>query len=136
MFVMKFGIKVIIVGVGFGGLIVVIECHCQGHDVEIYEFFFELKVFGDIILFGFNVGRIFYCWVDGEIVLRFLLFCIDIQDYGFRIYKYDIGEVVYYQRRKLLSFDVFVLNGYWGELYEVIFNYVCDEFKIFIYLGQ
>jgi hypothetical protein len=33
----KTGIKVIIVGAGFGGLCAAIECHRSGHDVEIYE---------------------------------------------------------------------------------------------------
>ena len=37
------GIKVIIVGAGFGGLCAAIECHRQGHDVEIFESFSELK---------------------------------------------------------------------------------------------
>ena len=55
----KSGIKVIIVGAGFGGLCAAIECHRQGHDVEIFESFKELKVLGDIISFGANAGRIF-----------------------------------------------------------------------------
>lgn len=33
----KTGIKVIIVGAGFGGLCAAIECHRQGHDVVVYE---------------------------------------------------------------------------------------------------
>ena len=40
----KTGIKVIIVGAGFGGLCAAIECHRQGHSVEMYESFKELKV--------------------------------------------------------------------------------------------
>lgn len=64
------GIKVIIVGAGFGGLGAAIECHRQGHEVEIYESFRELKVLGDIISFGANAGRIFRRWfvpgTDGE----------------------------------------------------------------------
>jgi 2-polyprenyl-6-methoxyphenol hydroxylase-like FAD-dependent oxidoreductase len=132
----KSGIKVIIVGAGFGGLTAAIECHRQGHDVEIYESFPELKVLGDIISFGSNAGRIFHRWADGEIVSRLLPLCIDIQDYGFRIHKYDTGEVVYHQRRKPPSPDAPVLNGHRGELHEVIFNYARDELKIPIHLGQ
>ena len=56
------GIKIIIVGAGFGGLCAAIECHRQGHSVEIYESFKELKVLGDIISFGANAGRIFRRW--------------------------------------------------------------------------
>jgi len=40
----KTGIKVVIVGAGFGGLCAAIECYRQGHDVELYESFKELKV--------------------------------------------------------------------------------------------
>ena len=66
----KSGIKVIIVGAGFGGLCAAIECNRQGHEVEIYESFKELRVLGDIISFGANAGRIFRRWfipgTDGE----------------------------------------------------------------------
>lgn len=132
----KTGIKVIIVGAGFGGLTAAIECHRQGHDVEIYESFPELKVLGDIISFGSNAGRIFHRWSDGEVVSRLLPLCIDIKDYGFRIRKYDTGEVVYHQKRKPPSPEAPVLNGHRGELHQVIFNYARDELKIPIHLGQ
>lgn len=33
----KSGIKVIVVGAGFGGLSCAIECHRHGHDVEVFE---------------------------------------------------------------------------------------------------
>ena len=56
--------------IGFGGLGAAIECHRQGHDVEIYEAFPELKQLGDIISFGPNAGRIFYRWSNGEVVRR------------------------------------------------------------------
>jgi hypothetical protein len=75
----KSGIKVILVGAGthipvnllgamliriltpgFGGLTTAIECHRQGHSVEVYESFPELKSLGDIISFGNNGGRIFH----------------------------------------------------------------------------
>ena len=56
------GVRVVIVGAGFGGLCAAIECHRQGHDVQIFESFKELKVLGDIISFGSNAGRIFRRW--------------------------------------------------------------------------
>lgn len=56
------GIKVLIVGAAFGGLCAAIECRRQGHDVEIYEWFKELKVLGDIISFGANASRTFRRW--------------------------------------------------------------------------
>ena len=84
------GIKVIIVGAGFGGLCAAIECHRQGHSVEMYESFKELKVLGDIISFGKNAGRIFRRWygVDGVCMTdRLRPICIDLTEYGFNIHK-------------------------------------------------
>ncbi|CAG1997265.1 unnamed protein product [Fusarium graminearum] len=132
----KTGIKVIIVGAGFGGLTAAIECHRQGHDVEIYESFPELKVLGDIISFGGNAGRIFHRWSDGEVVARLRPMCINIQNYGFRIHKWDTGEVVYHQKRPPPNPEAPVLNGHRGELHEIIFNYARDELGIPIHLGQ
>ncbi|KAF4957337.1 hypothetical protein FSARC_11336 [Fusarium sarcochroum] len=132
----KSSIKVIIVGAGFGGLTAAIECHRQGHHVEIYESFAELKVLGDIISFGSNAGRIFYRWSDGEIVDRLRPLCINLQDYGFRIHKWDTGEVVYHQKRPPPNPEAPVLNGHRGELHQVIFNYARDELGIPIHLGQ
>ncbi|CAJ0543175.1 Ff.00g004470.m01.CDS01 [Fusarium sp. VM40] len=132
----KSGIKVIIVGAGFGGLTAAIECHRSGHDVEIYESFPELKVLGDIISFGGNAGRIFHRWSDGEIVARLRPLCIDLQDYGFRIHKWDTGEVVYHQKRPPPNPEAPILNGHRGELHEVIFSYARDELGIPIHLGQ
>jgi 2-polyprenyl-6-methoxyphenol hydroxylase-like FAD-dependent oxidoreductase len=132
----KSGIKVIIAGAGFGGLTAAIECHRQGHDVEIYESFPELKVLGDIISFGGNAGRIFHRWSDGEVVARLRPLCIDLQDYGFRIHKWDTGDVVYHQKRPPPNPQAPILNGHRGELHEVIFNYARDELGIPIHLGQ
>ena len=58
----KTGIKVIVVGAGFGGLSAAIESHLQGHDVDVYKSFTELKVLGDIITFEPNSGRLFRRW--------------------------------------------------------------------------
>lgn len=136
MYTSNSGIKVIVVGAGFGGLTAAIECHRQGHDVEIYESFPELKVLGDIISFGSNAGRIFHRWGDGEVVARLRPLCIDIQEYGFRIHKWDTGEVVYHQKRPPPSPDAPVLNGHRGELHQVIFKYARDDLGIPIHLGQ
>ncbi|CAI4214044.1 unnamed protein product [Parascedosporium putredinis] len=109
----KTGIKVIVVGAGFGGLCAAIECQRQGHDVEIYENFPQLKVLGDIISFGANAGRIFYRWGDGEVVRRLKPLTIDLKGYGFRIHKYDTGE-----------------------LHKVIFDYARDDLGIPIHLDN
>lgn len=130
------GIKVIVVGAGFGGLTAAIECHRQGHDVVIYESFPELKQLGDIISFGPNAGRIFHRWSNGNVVSRLRPLSINLENYGFRIHKWDTGEVVLTQRRPPPDPEAPVLNGHRGELHEVVFNYARDELKIPIHLGE
>ncbi|KAK0629410.1 hypothetical protein B0T17DRAFT_589201 [Bombardia bombarda] len=132
----KSGIKVVIVGAGFGGLTAAIECHRQGHDVSIYENFPELKTLGDIISFGANGGRIYTRWADGEIARRLRALSIDLSEYGFRIHKYDTGEVVYHQRNPPQNPEAPIFNGHRGELHEVVFNYARDELGIPVHLGQ
>ncbi|KAI0427721.1 hypothetical protein F5Y09DRAFT_333165 [Xylaria sp. FL1042] len=130
------GIKVIVVGAGFGGLGAAVECHRQGHDVEVYEAFPELKQLGDIISFGPNAGRIFYRWSDGEIVRRMRPLSIDLRKYGFNIHKYDTGEIVINQPTPEYSVEAPNFNGHRGELHEVVFNYVRDDLGIPIHLGN
>ncbi|KAF4809860.1 FAD-dependent monooxygenase roqM [Colletotrichum siamense] len=130
------GIKVIVVGAGFGGLTAAIECHRQGHDVVVYESFPELKQLGDIISFGPNAGRIFHRWSNGDVVSRLRPLSINLENYGFRIHKWDTGEVVLTQRRPPPDPEAPVLNGHRGELHEVVFNYARDELKIPIHLGE
>ncbi|KAI0442929.1 hypothetical protein F4803DRAFT_561970 [Xylaria telfairii] len=130
------GIKVIVVGAGFGGLGAAIECHRQGHDVEIYEAFPELKQLGDIISFGPNAGRIFYRWAGGEVVRRMRPLSIDLRKYGFNIHKYDTGEIVINQATPEYSVEAPNFNGHRGELHEVVFNYAKDDLGIPIHLGN
>ncbi|KAI3532202.1 hypothetical protein CSPX01_13620 [Colletotrichum filicis] len=132
----KTGVKVIVVGAGFGGLTTAIECHRQGHDVKVYESFPELKQLGDIISFGANAGRIFHRWSNGAVVSKLKPLCIDLHEYGFRIHKWDTGEVVLTQKRPPADPEAPVLNGHRGELHEVIYNYAKDELAIPIHLGQ
>ncbi|KAH8843600.1 hypothetical protein MCOR02_008383 [Pyricularia oryzae] len=139
----KTGIKVIIVGAGFGGLTAAIECKRHGHDVEMYESFGELKSLGDIISFGQNAGRIFHRWTlpsepsqPGRIAQRMRELSINLQNYGFRIHKWDTGEVVLHQTSPPLVPDAPVFNGHRGELHQVVFDYARDELGIPIHLGQ
>ncbi|RYP43703.1 hypothetical protein DL768_009764 [Monosporascus sp. mg162] len=133
---MRTGIKVIIVGAGFGGLGAAIECHRQGHDVEIYESFAELKELGDIISFGPNAGRIFYRWSDGKIARRMRALSIDLRKYGFNIHKYDTGEIVVNQPTPEYPVDAPNFNGHRGELHSIVFHYARDELGIPIHLGH
>ncbi|KAI1163821.1 hypothetical protein F5B18DRAFT_651354 [Nemania serpens] len=130
------GVKVIVVGAGFGGLGAAIECHRQGHSVEIYEAFPELKQLGDIISFGPNAGRIFNRWSNGEIVRRMRPLSIDLRKYGFNIHKYDTGEIVINQATPEYSVEAPNFNGHRGELHKVVFNYARDDLGIPIYLGN
>ena len=132
----KTGIKVIVVGAGFGGLTAAIECHRQGHDVEIYESFPVLKSLGDIISFGPNAGRIFRRWGhDGSVAKKMRALSIDLQHYGFNIHKYT-GELVVNQKSPPTDESAPVFNGHRGELHEVVFSYAKDECGIPINLGR
>ncbi|KAL0253132.1 hypothetical protein SLS55_010583 [Diplodia seriata] len=126
---------------GFGGLTAAIECHRQGHNVQIYESFPALKSLGDIISFGPNAGRIFYRWgtttKEGEanIADRMRPISIDLADHGFRIHKYT-GEHIITQRAPPRAKESPVFNGHRGELHTVVFEYARDELGIPIHLGQ
>ena len=135
----KSGIKVLIVGAGFGGLCAAIECHRQGHDVEILESFRELKVLGDIISFGSNAGRIFRRWfipeTDGERISdRLDPLSIKLQNYGFNIHKWT-GELVMNQKSPPPDPEAPVFNGHRGEFHSVLFYYAKDDLGIPIRLG-
>jgi 2-polyprenyl-6-methoxyphenol hydroxylase-like FAD-dependent oxidoreductase len=120
---------------GFGGLTAAIECHRQGHDVEIYESFPVLKPLGDIISFGSNAGRIFRRWgVDGAITNKMRELSIDLRKHGFRIHKYT-GEHIITQATPEQNPDAPVFNGHRGELHEVVFNHAKDDLNIPIHLG-
>lgn len=122
---------------GFGGLAAAIECHRQGHSVTIYEAFPALKQLGDIITFGSNAGRIFARWDDGAIAAKFKPLCIDLHspDKGFRIHKWDTGEVVYTQPPMPYVKEAPFFSGHRGELHEIVFEYA-KELGIEIHLGR
>ncbi|KAI1845924.1 hypothetical protein JX265_011180 [Neoarthrinium moseri] len=132
----KTGIKVIVVGAGFGGLGAAIECHRNGHDVEIYEAFPELKALGDIITFGPNAGRIFHRWNNGEVAREMRKYSIDLRAYGFNIHKYDTGEIVLNQKTPELDETAPNFNGHRGELHGVVYDYATKQLGIPIHLGN
>ncbi|PSN59451.1 FAD/NAD(P)-binding domain-containing protein [Corynespora cassiicola Philippines] len=131
----KTGIRVIVVGAGFGGLTAAIECIRQGHSPVIYESFPSLKILGDIISFGPNAGRIFYRWSKGEIAKKMRALSIDLTNYGFNIHKYDTGEIVINQKTPIKDETAPVFNGHRGELHEIVFNYA-KEIGVEINLGH
>jgi 2-polyprenyl-6-methoxyphenol hydroxylase-like FAD-dependent oxidoreductase len=128
----KTGIKVVIVGAGFGGLCAAIESHLQGHDVVLLENFPALKPLGDIISFGSNAGHIFHSWSDGYISRQFRPLCIDSKEFDLR--KFD-GEKVLQQPSPAKIHDWPVFNGHRGELHMIIYHYAKDVLGIPIRLG-
>ncbi|KAJ5218385.1 uncharacterized protein N7498_000484 [Penicillium cinerascens] len=132
------GIKVVVVGAGFGGLTAAIECHRQGHGVEIYESFpgdYHGRSLGDIISFGPNAGRIFRRWSDGDVAERLRPLSINLEHHGFKIHKWT-GELVHTQLPHKYDPTAPVFNGHRGELHTIVFNYAKDELGIPIHLGQ
>ncbi|KAL6711473.1 hypothetical protein ACN47E_004407 [Coniothyrium glycines] len=129
------GIKVIIVGAGFGGLATAIECVRQGHHPVVYESFPSLKILGDIISFGPNAGRIFARWENGRIASEMRKISIDLSEYGFNIHKFDTGEIVINQKTPPRDEKAPNFNGHRGELHEVVFNYA-QELGVEIHLGR
>jgi len=61
---------------------------------------------------------------------------INLRNYGFRIHKYDTGEVVTTQKTPEPDPETPVFNGHRGELHSIVFNYAKDELGIPIHLGH
>jgi 2-polyprenyl-6-methoxyphenol hydroxylase-like FAD-dependent oxidoreductase len=61
---------------------------------------------------------------------------IDLRHSGFRIHKWDTGEVIITQPTPEMDPVAPVFNGHRGELHTVVFNYAKDELGIPIHLGQ
>jgi len=123
----KTGIKVVIVGAGFGGLTAAIECHLQGHDVTLLEAFPALKPLGDIISFGQNAGHIFHNWSEGYVARKFRPICVNSK--YFEIRKYD-GDKIFKQPAPPKNPEWPVFNGHRGELHMIIFYYAKDVLGI------
>jgi hypothetical protein len=60
---------------------------------------------------------------------------IDLSSYGFKIHKYDTGEVVAHQKTPQSDPTSPVFNGHRGELHEIVFEYA-RELGIPIHLGK
>lgn len=125
------GIKVIIVGAGFGGLTAAIECHLNGHDVVLLEAVRELKPYGDIISFGNNAGRIFGHWSKGYMLKEFLgrLFYYPY----FSIRKYDGTEIAKQGPPPRIP-DAPNFSAHRGELHLSVYHYAKDVLGIDIRL--
>jgi 2-polyprenyl-6-methoxyphenol hydroxylase-like FAD-dependent oxidoreductase len=123
----KTGIKVVIVGAGFGGLTAAIECHLQGHDVVLLEAVKELKPYGDIVSFGSNGGRIFGRWSKGYMLKKFLGM-LHYYPY-FDIRKYDGTKIVKQPPPDRIP-DAPTINGHRGQMHMAIYHYARDDLGI------
>jgi 2-polyprenyl-6-methoxyphenol hydroxylase-like FAD-dependent oxidoreductase len=63
------------------------------------------------------------------------LVSIDLQSYGFKIHKYDTGEVVRHQPAAPRNDLAPAFNGHRGELHEIVFRYA-ETLGIKIHLGR
>lgn len=93
---------------------------------------------GDIITFGSNAGRIFARWSDGAVTRQFRPLCSDTYSsgHGFKIHKWDTGEVVYNQASMPWDEEAPYFSGHRGELHEIVFNYARDDVGIPIHLNR
>lgn len=124
------GIKVIIVGAGFGGLTAAIECHRKGHSVILLEKFPELKPLGDIISFSSNSGRIFQRWEGIEEELD----PISHKSDGINFMDWHGTFITRQTWEKEVSYGK-KINGHRGEIHKIVFNHAKAR-GIDIRLGQ
>lgn len=61
---------------------------------------------------------------------------IDLRAYGFKIHKYDTGEVVSHQLTPEGDPMAPNFNGHRGELHKIVFDYAKDEVGVEILLGK
>ncbi|EJU01717.1 FAD/NADP-binding domain-containing protein [Dacryopinax primogenitus] len=118
------GIKVLIVGAGFGGITAAIECHNKGHQVIVLEAFPELKILGDVISLGPNAGRIIERWGNGSVARELLP--ITHNNKELVMHRFD-GPVVTRTPVTGLKFGSPAFNGHRGELHRCFFRFAQQE---------
>lgn len=74
------GLRVIIVGGGFGGLCAAIETKLRGMNPVIVETYPTSATYGDIIDFFPNGGRIIEKWDNGRVARELMQICINQGD--------------------------------------------------------
>ena len=124
------GVRVIIVGAGFAGLVAAIECTRKGHSVIVLEKFTEFKVLGDIISLQPNAGRILARWPG--MTEQLYPICHSGKALRFKTYK---GEELFTQDLDNEHEFGKKFSGHRGEIHELIWNYA-KELGIDIRLGQ
>ncbi|KIV77052.1 hypothetical protein PV11_08888 [Exophiala sideris] len=124
------GIKVLIVGAGFGGLCAAIECNRKGHEVIILEKVKQLKPLGDVISFSSNSGHIFERWegvVDELDPIVHKSTGLDFHDWmGNFATRQEWGDEKQWGRR---------INGHRGQIHDVVYQHAKAR-GVDIRLGQ
>ncbi|KAI1611914.1 salicylate hydroxylase [Exophiala viscosa] len=124
------GIKVLIVGAGFGGLCAAIECNRKGHEVILLEKVKQLKPLGDVISFSSNSGHIFERWegvVDELDPIVHKSTGLDFHDWmGNFATRQQWGDEKQWGRR---------INGHRGQIHDVVYKHAKAR-GVDIRLGQ
>ncbi|KAF2651148.1 salicylate hydroxylase [Lophiostoma macrostomum CBS 122681] len=116
------GLRVLIVGGGFGGLTAAIECQLRGMKALIVETYPTSATYGDIIDFFPNGGRIIEKWAGGRVGRQLMDICINKGD-KFQYFKAD-GTLIW-QEPWLLERSHFWRQyaGHRGQMHAVVTNY-------------
>lgn len=112
------GIRVIIVGAGFGGLACAIECYRKGHSVTLVEAFSELKPLGDIVTFGSNSAKIMRRWPG--VAEQLDKASLHTDGITFRTFR---GEYLMKQLWNEEGSWGETFNGSRGEIHEIVFKH-------------
>ncbi|KAF8535418.1 hypothetical protein BDD12DRAFT_912790 [Trichophaea hybrida] len=128
----KTGIKLIIVGAGFGGLTAAIESCLKGHDVIVLEKAPKWEQLGDIISIGPNAGQILARWDRSLVADRLDALCMHHKH--FRIHTQD-GEWVLDQGKMPPNPERPIYNGHRADIHRVFYEYAIS-LGIPIHLGK
>lgn len=116
------GIKVVIVGAGFGGLCAAIECDRKGHSVTLLEKVQEMKPLGDLISFGSNTGPVFERWGNVLETLEPLLY----KSPGIDYFEWN-GAFVTRQNWDAEKGWGRSISGHRGEIHMIVLQHALDR---------
>ncbi|TPX12501.1 uncharacterized protein E0L32_006913 [Thyridium curvatum] len=128
------GIKVIVVGAGFGGLAAAIECDRKGHSVVLYEKAAdveELQRIGDIISFDPNGSRCFERWPGVVPALEKVMRRTD--SISFYDWKGKFVTTQSFEKEKAWGKRI---NAHRGAIHQVIWDHIKERGTIDIHLNQ
>ncbi|VDC02943.1 unnamed protein product [Peniophora sp. CBMAI 1063] len=111
------GIDVIIVGCGFAGITCAIESVRKGHSVTVLEKYDELRMIGDVISFGLNVGRFFMRWGLHDRLWPLCGHATELQLYN------HLGELLNKQPFQQSAPGTCSYNGHRGEIFAALLDY-------------